>query len=140
MSTIPGTAPYPKSIIVIGITYLIPFQPNSHYLPLSYRLMVVSCMLFAAWCSFAQKPLYSNHQLYTTEDGLPQNYVSSIVQDRDGFIWVATLDGLARFDGKNFIEFNITSDSNRKISTPRVLDLKIDEQNKLEISNNSLTS
>jgi len=47
---------------------------------------------------FGQTPIYTNYQHYTTEHGLPQNYVSSIVQDKDGFIWVGTLDGLRRCD------------------------------------------
>jgi signal transduction histidine kinase/DNA-binding response OmpR family regulator len=99
-----------------------------------FKATTLTIALLLCLHSYAQvEPIYSNYQHYTTEDGLPQNYVSSIVQDQDGFIWVATLDGIARFDGKNFIEFNITSDSSRKISTPRVLDLKVDKDNNLWI-------
>lgn len=99
-----------------------------------FKATTLTITLLLCLYSYAQvEPIYSNFQHYTTEDGLPQNYVSSIVQDHDGFIWVATLDGIARFDGKNFIEFNINSDSSRKISTPRVLDLKVDKDNNLWI-------
>lgn len=38
---------------------------------------------------------------YTIADGLPHNIVYSTFQDSDGFIWLCTDDGLARFDGKN---------------------------------------
>ncbi|WP_461117563.1 hybrid sensor histidine kinase/response regulator transcription factor [Spirosoma jeollabukense] len=34
--------------------------------------------------------------------GLPEYYVSGIVQDKAGFIWIATRDGLARYDGRRF--------------------------------------
>src|SRR4051812_9061133 len=44
--------------------------------------------------------------VWQTENGLPQNSVHSIVQTRDGFIWIATEEGLARFDGINFAVFN----------------------------------
>jgi ligand-binding sensor domain-containing protein len=39
---------------------------------------------------------------WTVEDGLPSNAVSAVVNDADGFSWVATLAGLARFDGVRF--------------------------------------
>ncbi|HEX8568075.1 MAG TPA: two-component regulator propeller domain-containing protein [Pyrinomonadaceae bacterium] len=43
---------------------------------------------------------------WTTEDGLPQNNVINIAQTPDGYLWVATVDGLARFDGVRFKIFN----------------------------------
>src|ERR1035438_692049 len=39
---------------------------------------------------------------WQTDDGLPQNSVYSIAQTGDGYIWVGTGDGLARFDGVRF--------------------------------------
>jgi signal transduction histidine kinase/ligand-binding sensor domain-containing protein len=44
--------------------------------------------------------------VWTTEEGLPQNSVNSIVQTRDGYLWLATFGGLARFDGLRFTIFN----------------------------------
>src|SRR5262245_39625153 len=44
--------------------------------------------------------------VWTTEDGLPQNSVNAIVQTRDGYLWLATFGGLARFDGVRFTIFN----------------------------------
>ncbi len=43
---------------------------------------------------------------FTTEDGLPVNSISDILAHSDGFIYVATFDGLARFDGDRFVVFN----------------------------------
>lgn len=42
---------------------------------------------------------------YSTEIGLPQSQVTSIVQDRDGYLWIGTLGGLAKFNGKDFTSF-----------------------------------
>jgi signal transduction histidine kinase/ligand-binding sensor domain-containing protein len=44
--------------------------------------------------------------VWTTEDGLPQNSVTAIVQSRDGYLWLSTFGGLARFDGVRFTIFN----------------------------------
>ena len=42
-----------------------------------------------------------------TESGLPQNTVNAIVQTRDGYLWLATRDGLARFDGVRFSVYGL---------------------------------
>ncbi len=41
-------------------------------------------------------------RLYTTDHGLPQSTVRAIVQTNDGYIWMGTYEGLARFDGVRF--------------------------------------
>ncbi|MEP7340240.1 MAG: two-component regulator propeller domain-containing protein [Acidobacteriota bacterium] len=43
---------------------------------------------------------------WTTDNGLPQNSVLAMTQTRDGYLWLATLDGLVRFDGVRFSVFN----------------------------------
>ena len=49
---------------------------------------------------------------WTTDDGLPQNSVYSIVQTPDGYIWLTTFDGLVRFDGVHFTVFNKNNTKN----------------------------
>ena len=46
------------------------------------------------------------HQAWLTENGLPQNTVQAITQTRDGYLWIGTQEGLARFDGLNFTVFD----------------------------------
>lgn len=41
----------------------------------------------------------------TVEDGLPNATVLSVLQDRQGFMWFATADGVGRYDGYNFVTF-----------------------------------
>jgi ligand-binding sensor domain-containing protein len=43
---------------------------------------------------------------WSIEGGLPQKQVSSLLQTRDGYIWVGTQGGLARFDGVRFATFD----------------------------------
>ncbi|UHG94129.1 ATP-binding protein [Spirosoma oryzicola] len=49
-------------------------------------------------------------QILDVEKGLPQSFVSGVVLDDDGFIWVGTLDGLARYDGRRFVTFQHQDD------------------------------
>lgn len=44
---------------------------------------------------------------WQTEQGLPQNSINALLQTRDGFLWVATNGGLARFDGVHFRSFGL---------------------------------
>lgn len=50
-----------------------------------------------------------NFDYYTTRNGLPSQYICNCVQDKDGFLWIATAAGVSRFDGTTYKNFN-TSD------------------------------
>lgn len=49
---------------------------------------------------------------WMTEQGLPYKTVKSVLQTRDGYVWAATDDGLARFDGVRFTVFNTGNTKN----------------------------
>jgi signal transduction histidine kinase/ligand-binding sensor domain-containing protein len=69
---------------------------------LSKKLLLCFCLCFGYIEAAAQYRI--DH--WTADDGLPQNSVYGIVQTRDGYLWLATVDGLARFDGARFTVFN----------------------------------
>ena len=50
--------------------------------------------------------VYSQYKLdiWTTSEGLPQNSVNTIIQTRDGYLWLGTYGGLVRFDGLSFTQ------------------------------------
>lgn len=50
-----------------------------------------------------------NRQSWLMENGLPQNTVQTLAQTRDGFVWLGTEVGLARFDGAGFVVFDKNS-------------------------------
>lgn len=62
-------------------------------------LIIIQCTLYIIHCK-AQQQNHFTH--FTTEDGLSQSSVFSIVQDEIGFMWFATEDGLNKFDGNKF--------------------------------------
>ena len=89
-------------------------DPNSFPVT-SARIRAVVCaisiVLFS--CSLAigetaNLPGYFT-RLWRTEDGLPNDAVSAIAQTRDGYLWLATYDGLARFDGVTFTRFDTST-------------------------------
>lgn len=57
--------------------------------------------------------------------GLPEYYVSGLLQDKAGFIWVATRDGLARYDGRQFKIFRHQPFSNHSLASNVILSLKL---------------
>ncbi|MEW6131104.1 MAG: two-component regulator propeller domain-containing protein [Acidobacteriota bacterium] len=61
------------------------------------------------------------HEVWQTENGLPQNNVRSIVQTDNGYIWLATEEGLARFDGIRFRVFDKQNTPAFKSNSIRVL-------------------
>ena len=46
------------------------------------------------------------HRMWTSDHGLPQNSIYSITQDKKGFMWFATAEGVVKFDGIEFELFN----------------------------------
>lgn len=51
-------------------------------------------------------------RVWTTEQGLPDASVMAIAQTRDGYLWIGTRGGLARFDGVRFVTYDEHTDSN----------------------------
>jgi len=62
-----------------------------------------------------------NFDNWQIKDGLPQNSIQQIVQTRDGYIWIGTDGGLARFDGVKFTIFNSTNTPQLKTNRIRLL-------------------
>ncbi len=62
-------------------------------------------LLLTAWtvCGIASTPLTS--KIITTRNGLASNQVNDLIQDRYGFIWLATSNGLSRYDGYSFLNY-----------------------------------
>jgi len=58
---------------------------------------------------------------WSTDNGLPQNSVNAITQTPDGFLWLATEEGVVRFDGKNFTIFTIANTPGLKFSRIRTI-------------------
>jgi signal transduction histidine kinase/ligand-binding sensor domain-containing protein len=74
---------------------------------------VVALAAWLASAAYALDPVKTLTQysrtIWTQERGLPQDTIRAITQTKDGYLWLGTDEGLARFDGYEFVVFNKTS-------------------------------
>ena len=77
---------------------------------LSRSALSIGVWLAASVSSWALDPARAitqyGHTVYTVDQGLPQNSVQVVLQTRDGYLWLGTQEGLARFDGVRFTLFD----------------------------------
>ena len=70
------------------------------------RISILMPLIWAFACLSVQAAESGNeYRKYDVRSGLSNNSVKSIVQDRNGYIWLATKDGLNRFNSKEFEAF-----------------------------------
>jgi ligand-binding sensor domain-containing protein/signal transduction histidine kinase len=83
------------------------------------------CLLFSVQTLMAQ-PYYFRH--YQVENGLSNNTVFCSMQDKDGFMWFGTKDGLNRFDGYRFKLLNLESNNEQPLSRDQITSLLTDDK------------
>jgi signal transduction histidine kinase/ligand-binding sensor domain-containing protein len=81
---------------------------------LQLRVAAHLCWMLVALRSLSAASAQYHIDSWTTENGLPQNVVKDACQTPDGYLWLATMDGLVRFDGVRFVVFN-------RANTPGIL-------------------
>ncbi len=74
---------------------------------------------------YAQSPLVFKN--FTINDGLSHNNARGIIHDSRGFVWIATLDGLNRFDGYSFKEYKAKPGDTRSLPTNNIIDVAEDK-------------
>ena len=67
-----------------------------------------------------------NPVIIGVEQGLSQSAVRSIAQDSEGFLWIATWDGLNRYDGHTFVNYNHNPGSKSSLSNNNLIHLTFD--------------
>ncbi len=93
-------------------------------------LLAISFLLFSP-SLFAQSDVIFNH--LTIEDGLSQSSVTCILQDKSGFMWFGTQDGLNRYDGYNFKMFKIIPDDSSSLTSNFIFSIIEDQSGTLHV-------
>ena len=70
-------------------------------------------------------------QRFSIQEGLSHNSVLCMIQDRKGFIWIGTYDGLNRFDGYQFKEYNQDYQDTTSILQNLIIDLYEDSKGRI---------
>jgi len=84
-------------------------------------------------------PLYGQHQQpmrvsveqFSLEHGLSNRDVNHFAKDKQGFVWVATYNGLSRFDGYSFLNFDSRPQNSYKIRFNKIEYLYVDRNGNL---------
>ncbi|MBR2228719.1 MAG: hypothetical protein IJ886_00395 [Prevotella sp.] len=92
-----------------------------------YKLLLLSVVLTLSCQTISAQQLQASRIHLSTEDGLCSNAVSMICQDDLGFMWLATWNGLSRFDGYEFYNYKTGNSSHIKNLHNRILDIVIDQ-------------
>ncbi len=102
----------------------------------SAALVILSTVSLAAAVAREPGEIRSNVRFshLTTDDGLSQGTVFEVLQDRIGFIWIATRDGLNRYDGHSFRVFKHDPVNPDSISANYIHDIIEDEQGYLWVA------
>ncbi|HWB91064.1 MAG TPA: two-component regulator propeller domain-containing protein [Puia sp.] len=73
-------------------------------------------------------------EYYSTEQGLSHQRVTTMLKDREGFMWFGTWDGINRFDGRSFVPFKSAPGNKYQIGNERIDEMVEDQTGHLWIS------
>jgi len=121
-----STPPFPKRKQAI-LEWLNLVSHTCHYMKAHWTILLV----FICLCQLVHaQDNQLEFAIYQVKDGLSDNRVHDIVQDEQGFLWIATDNGLSRFDGKEFVNFS-NLDSTHYIRRNTIYDICIGKDGRL---------
>lgn len=94
--------------------------------------ILIYVFLAATFTGFSQDDSYIFKNI-TASNGLSQHDVNCITQDKDGFLWFGTNDGLNKYDGYNFTVFKPIKDNDSSIKGRIIQDVETDSYGNLWI-------
>ena len=93
----------------------------------SLRILICCTLLLGMVQTVDAQQIQATRSHLSAEDGLVSNAVSGIFQDDLGYLWIATWNGLSRYDGYHFYNYKTGNASRIKNLHNRILDMVIDQ-------------
>lgn len=106
------------------------FRCPSTFFQFGWRVGFLQALLFSTAVAQLQNPIVEH---FDSKQGLSHNTVTDVVQDDFGFLWVATHDGLNRFDGYSFKTYTHLANNPNSLPHSTVFDLCLDHRGNLWI-------
>ncbi|MBO7454944.1 MAG: hypothetical protein J6T76_00920, partial [Paludibacteraceae bacterium] len=95
----------------------------------SFSTILISLLLFSAFCgSYAQD---FSLRFFDDSDGLSHWHTTRTVQDSSGMIWIATYNGLNRFDGYRFVAFKAADSDGLSMPSDRIRKMELTADNNI---------
>lgn len=96
------------------------------------RIFFIACWFTVCVSAYAL-PFHGSHHFdsYSLSEGLSQATALEVLQDKQGYIWVGTQDGLNRFDGQNFQQYRHIALDESSISSNYIAGLAVDWRQRL---------
>ncbi|MFL5741005.1 MAG: two-component regulator propeller domain-containing protein [Flavisolibacter sp.] len=98
--------------------------------------LLLLVLLFSIPASSQQARQYS-FKHFSVMNGLASNRVNAVIQDKDGYIWMATQNGLQRYDGYSFITFTSRKDDSTSIPSNFIVYMFLDAAKNLWIQSDN---
>ncbi len=113
-------------------------KPTTKYFALiliGLLLLTVSASIFAETDDVSHKPLLRLNN-FSTKAGLSHPNVFEVIQDDNGYLWIATEDGLNRFDGKNFVQFFADKTNEFAVPDSMITSMHMDKSGRIWLGSN----
>src|SRR6185437_8453578 len=94
------------------------------------KKLLITLLVFSFLSAKAQyqKPFFNTLSI---RSGLPEAYVESTLEDKNGYIWMGTQNGLVRYDGYQLKPYPITGDDGLPVAAPSIPNLHQDKDGKI---------
>ena len=98
---------------------------------MKYFVITVLTLLLGFYTSWAQPSNQLVSRSLSAKDGMTSNQVYDILQDRQGYLWFASSNGLSRYDGYAFLNYGMLNSQDMQQAQATLGHIYYDEQNEL---------